>query len=96
MNDLLDGVPMLTAFRGETYEPEHDFKRLAGLLQRVHDFMAPGGWHTLADISAACGGSEASVSARLRDLRRKEYGAHTIERERQSPFTGVWIYRMTQ
>jgi len=38
------------------------------------------------------GGSEASVSARLRDLRKAKFGAHTIERQRVS--AGLFRYRM--
>lgn len=72
-----------------------DEKRLTGLLQRVYDFMADGRWHTLSEIRDACGGSEASVSARLRDLRRPERGKYTIERERTSE-PGVFVYKMRQ
>ena len=43
-----------------------DRARLATLQQKVEALMRDGAWRTLAQISAACGGSEASVSARLR------------------------------
>ncbi len=63
------------AFDGATYEPQHDQARLHGLLQRVQAFMADGQWHSLQDIQQACGGTEASCSARLRDLRKPRFGS---------------------
>lgn len=77
------------ANRGKTYSPTRDGKRLAGLLQRVQAFMADSQWHTLGEVQAACGGTEASCSARLRQLRAN---GHTVEREHVS--SGLWRYRL--
>ena len=87
-------APRGVYFDGVTYDPANDEKRLEKLLGRVWAFMGDRCWHTLAEIRAACGGSEASVSARLRDLRKERFGAYTIERRRQGK--GLWVYRMTQ
>lgn len=95
MNQLTLPMPE-RRFDGETYDPQQDCARLTGQLLKVYDAMKAGGWHSLAELSDRCGGSEASISARIRDLRKARFGAHKIERQRQSPFTGVWIYRMTQ
>ena len=42
--------------------------------------MEDGNWHTLKEISEKSGFSEASVSAQLRDYRKKEYGGHRVEK----------------
>lgn len=68
---------------------EQDAIRLAGLMGRVESYMRDGKWATLAEISYQCRGAEASVSARLRDLRRKGY---VVERERTEQ-PGVFRYR---
>lgn len=79
-------------FDGETFEAERDGKRLGSQLERVRDAMRDGQWWTLIDLAMECGGSEASVSARLRDLRKPKFGNHIIER--QYVKDGLWQYRM--
>ena len=64
-----------------------DLPRIARLLDRVRTLMSDGAWRTLAQISEACGGSETSVSARLRDLRK---GGLTVLRQRRP--SGLWLY----
>jgi hypothetical protein len=80
------------SFDGRTFDPALDEERLKNLLGRVWNFMQGGGWHTLAEIQSKCGGTEASVSARLRDLRKERFGSYTIKRRRVSG--GLWEYRM--
>ena len=60
-------------FGGESFEEEQDGERLRTQLQRVKAYMGDGRWHTIADIQAACGGTEAAISARLRDLRKAPF-----------------------
>lgn len=82
-------------FDGDTYEPQYDYQRLDKLLGRVWRFMADGKWHTLQQIQAACGGSEASCSARLRDFRKERFGGYIIEHRRdKNKHGGLWWYRM--
>ena len=81
-------------FDGDSYDPALDEERLKNLLGRVWGFMRDGGWHTLADIRSSCGGTEASVSARLRDLRKERFGGYTIDRQRVSG--GLYEYRMNK
>ena len=81
-----------TRFDGSTFEPAIDGARLKGQLQRVYNAMADGEWHTLRQLSEVASGSEASVSARLRDLRKTKFGSHTIARKRLDG--GLWVYRM--
>jgi hypothetical protein len=71
---------------------EADRERLNTQLWRVYRLMRGGGWHTLAEIARAVGGSETGVAARLRDLRKARFGGHQIERRRVAG--GLWEYRM--
>ncbi len=84
--------PPVKAFDGKTYDVEHDHARLKGQLSRVFNIMEDGNYRTLAEISFIVGGSEASISARLRDLRKSKYGSRIIERERVTG--GLYRYRM--
>jgi len=80
------------AFDGETYEAKHDFDRLKGQLQRVFRIMKDGQWRSLSHLALVAGVSEASVSARLRDLRKDKFGGHQVERKRYEG--GLWLYRL--
>jgi hypothetical protein len=79
-------------FGGATYDPEQDRDRLVTQLGRVRDVMFDGQWHTLAELVVKCGGSDASVSARIRDLRKKRFGAYNVESKRVRD--GLWVYRL--
>jgi len=77
---------------GQTYVQERDGSRLAKQHNRVLAFMRDGRWHTLEAISEATGDPQASVSARLRDLRKDRFGAHLIDRRYVE--RGLWQYRL--
>lgn len=79
---------------GETYDPALDGARLATQYARVVQVMADGQWHTLRDIAIAVHGSEAGVSARLRDMRKPARGRFNVERRRTAK-AGVWEYRVS-
>ena len=85
-------------FDGATYERTKDGKRLWTQLRAVEDAMKKKQWHTLRTLQAtlfreyALQSSEASVSARLRDLRKPKFGSHTVERKRLTG--GLWAYRI--
>lgn len=79
-------------FDGVTYEPDQDEARLASQLRRVFGVMSDSRWHTLAELAERTGGSEAGVSARLRDLRKPRFGHWTVERERVDG--GLFMYRL--
>lgn len=86
-------------FDGVTYDPSLDHRRLTIQLGRVYRaLLGPAGyclWKTLGEISATTGDPEASISARLRDLRKNKFGAHIIEgRRRGDPNSGHWEYRL--
>jgi len=83
-------------FDGRTYDPLLDERRMETQLLRVAALMADARWRTLAEIVASVGGSEAGVSARLRDLRKHRFGARNVERRRRGETcAGVWEYRVT-
>lgn len=77
--------------RGHTYDPALDADRLNKQLGRVYELMKDGQWRSLGEIKAV-GGSEASISARLRDLRKKEFGSYRVEHKRLGG--GLWVYRV--
>jgi hypothetical protein len=89
-----DGRPV-PDFDGGTYRRPFDHTRLAGQLRRVYDVMADGRWRTLAELAELAKAPEASVSARLRDLRKPEFGAFHVEHRREGdPSDGLWAYRL--
>lgn len=77
---------------GETYEREQDHVRLNAQTLGVWQCLRSGYWMTLYSISQITGYPEASVSARLRDLRKPQFGGHTVERRRVAG--GLYEYRM--
>lgn len=87
-------------FDGETYDPNHDLNRLETQLGRVFAVMRDGQWRALSEIrnevSRRFGGtdSEAGISARLRDFRKRRFGRLAVERKRRSG--GVFVYRLVK
>jgi DNA-binding IclR family transcriptional regulator len=77
---------------GSTYVHERDARRLAGQHCRVLAYLKDGQWHTLAEIAEHTGDPEASVSARLRDLRKPKFGGYIVEREYVA--RGLFRYRL--
>lgn len=69
-------------FDGATYLPLFDQKRLEGQYEKVFAVMAHGGWWTLRQLANICECSEASISARIRDMRKEKRGGHTVNRRR--------------
>lgn len=78
---------------GGSYDRSMDFDRLNTQAADVWRVLAKDSrrWHTLASLSRATGHPEASVSARLRDFRKPEFGGHEIETVRQG---NVFLYRL--
>lgn len=81
-------------FDGSTFDEQLDGRRLDTLMGRVFTFMRDGQWRTLPTIAEHCGGTEASVSARLRDLRKGRFGAHTVNHRRLPGDSGLWEYQL--
>jgi len=79
---------------GVTYEPPKDHQRLNAQTLRVFQAMRRGGWWTLRQLSDETGAPEASVSARMRDLRKPQFGGHFIVRARVGD-SGLFKYQLT-
>lgn len=89
-------VSQLELFEGVTYEAALDYGRLSTQLAKVFTCMKDSKWRTLSEIQEIirCG-SEAGISARLRDLRKSKWGEHTINRRRRgTPELGLWEYQL--
>ena len=77
---------------GATFDPERDRRRLNAQMRRVVSAMLSGDWRSLAELSHLAAAPEASVSARLRDLRKDRFGASVVERVRVEG--GLYKYRL--
>jgi hypothetical protein len=75
--------------KGATYIPERDGKRLNAQCLRVFEAMRFGDWRTLSSLALVTGDPEASVSARLRDLKAHGFAIH-----KEYVSRGLWRYRM--
>ncbi len=82
-------------FFGNGYNAELDHARLTTQVKRLINLMIDNVWRTLREISNAIRAPEASVSASLRMLRRKSFGAHKVDKRRRgNPRDGIWEYRV--
>ncbi len=82
-------------FDGSSYNSKHDQRRLGNQLERVLNLMSDGHWRGLEEIARTIRAPHASVSTRLRDLRKPRFGAHMVERRRlDDPKAGLWVYRL--
>jgi hypothetical protein len=83
-----------TFFDGRTFVQARDGERLGKQMTAVLGALGEGGWWTLEGLSRATGAPEASVSARIRDLKKARFGSHKIES--QYVRRGLWQYRMAE
>jgi hypothetical protein len=85
-------------FDGITYSEKRDGKRLSSQLEAVWEIMSDGVWRAIDEIVETLrikgiNTTPQSISARLRDLRKKQHGGYTVERKYIS--NGLWTYRVT-
>src|SRR6185369_16113064 len=80
---FFDKASELPNFDGNTYERQHDHVRLGRQFLLVRDLMSDGAWRTLQEIGNETGEQQASISARLRDLRKEKFGGYSVERRRR-------------
>lgn len=93
--DLFTCPPYQPKFDGATYEAKFDYSRLTKQIKRIYDLMKDGKWRTLEQMVTATGDPAASVSAQLRNLRKKQFGSHVIERRHSGDReNGLWEYRL--
>lgn len=81
------------SFGGQTYNPSKDKRRLKVQYHRVFSLMSDGVWRSLEDIANLTGFPQASISARLRDMRKTANGRHLVERKRLQQ--GLFQYRLS-
>lgn len=79
-------------FDGHTYDSERDHSRLATQLHAVRQAISDCQWWTLEALAKSTGAPEASISARLRDLRKPKFGGYMIKRAYRQ--RGQFVYRM--
>lgn len=79
-------------FKGNTFNHGKDYERLSNQLQRVSEcVLSQNKWLTLFEIHALTKDPEASISARLRDLRKLGFNVQSRRRDGY----GTWEYRVT-
>ena len=83
---------MSNLFGGVTFDPILDAERLKIQLGRVFCVMRDEQWHTIPELRDMCGGSEAAISARIRDFRKPQFGSYDIITERVQQ--GLWRYKL--
>ncbi len=82
-------------FQGTTYIREFDHSRLKGQAINVFKLMKDNKWRTLREIHDVLNYPEASISATLRDFRKKHFGEHTVNRKRRgNPKQGLFEYQL--
>jgi len=86
-----------TYFHGSTFSASLDGERLTRQLDTVRALMLRAGgsgqWLSLREIAALTNYPEASISARLRDLRHREHGGYIVARRRRgNPTAGLHEY----
>jgi len=79
-------------FDGETYNHEKDNSRLTSQLNRVFNAMKDGKYRTLREIEDLVDAPQASISARLRDLRKRKFGGFSVHRVNMGG--GLFHYRL--
>ena len=85
-------LPHDAEFDGNTYVPARDHKRLRGQTLAVFKVMRDGRWRTLRQLADEADAPEASVSARLRDLRKPKFGGYDVLRRHKD--CGLHEYRL--
>ena len=85
-----------TVFSGRTYSHVVDGVRLKGQLGDVFSLMEDREWRTLREISSVTGHPEASVSARLRDIRKENIFRNYTMAARRKETGGTWEYRVVR
>ena len=81
-------------YDGQTIDDGIDHGRLRRQHALVFAAMHAGAWTTLRQVAQLTGAPEASVSARLRDFRKRKFGGHKVERRRAQAEAGTYEYRL--
>jgi hypothetical protein len=71
-----------------------DRKRLKSQRSGVWNILRDHRWHPLTIFKQKVKGSDSSITARIRDARKKKYGGHIIQCARDA--AGVYRYRLVR
>lgn len=105
MNDLQHNYPdtpqksidfSKVGFAGSDYVEEIDSARLSGQIAAIYELMKDGVWRTLEEIERAFDSryGQASISAQLRNLRKKPLSMTVLKRRRGEPGHGLFEYQL--
>jgi hypothetical protein len=85
-------LPLFDRTYGPAFNEEKDGDRIRKQHEAIRDYMLVNEWKTLAEIEAALGYPQASISAQLRHLRKKRFGSHYVSKRRRHE--GTWEYKV--
>ena len=84
-------------FDGATFEAPRDADRLGHQLGAVRDYLLRVDcWCSLVELERATGYPQASISARIRDLRKPKFGGFHVPRRRRAGCPGTFEYRIAR
>jgi len=85
----------LTEFDGSDYVSLLDKKRLVTQLMEIFNLIKNGKWYTLFEIEQITKYPQSSISAQLRNLRKRKFGSFIIEKKRRGEKSnGLFEYRL--
>ena len=91
MSEYINRYTDKPRFAGDSFDPDIDENRLLKQLDRIRLRMLTGKRYTLRKLADECGCSEASASARIRDVRREgRTCGWDVKKRRVSG--GLWEY----
>lgn len=79
-------------FNGPHESDDPKQARLTAQFQRIFALMRDGAWRTFGDIAAVTNDPAPSISAQLRHMRKRRFGAHTVQRRYLGK--GLYEYRL--
>ncbi len=84
------------------WETPQDRARVAPQRTAVFQLMSDNRWWTIDDLASAVTDiiskhvTSQSISARIRDLRKTQYGGHTVNRQRSKSSLGLYYYQLIE
>ena len=85
---------------GPAFEEEKDGKRIRTQMSVIRAYMINlyPHWATLKEIENDLGYPQASISAQIRHLKKKQFGGHILEKKRRDSNGdgGTWVYRLSE
>ncbi len=77
---------------GPLFDEKLDGAAIRGQMETIRQFMlSSDDWYTLAELGAALGYPEGSISANLRHLKKEEFGSYDMQKRRRESIR-TWEY----